>query len=87
MKYSIVLCIVCLFASCNNITTVPQMRVPTNQIQLNLDNGVVHSIIIHEYVIDSCEYIGRLDLYDSQTNFLAHKGNCKNPVHQTQRAE
>ena len=31
------------------------------------------------YIIDSCEYIGRL-VYDfdyAERNFLAHKGNCR----------
>lgn len=30
---------------------------------------------IRLYVIDSCEYIGYINVY--QSDFLTHKGNCK----------
>jgi uncharacterized protein YlaI len=37
--------------------------------------------IINTYVIDGCEYIGELG-GDNRNDILAHKGNCKNPVHE-----
>lgn len=39
--------------------------------------------IINTYVIDGCEYIGDLNK-DSRGYYLAHKGNCKNPIHKNQ---
>jgi hypothetical protein len=38
---------------------------------------------INTYIIDSCEYIGDL-VGDTRGYFLTHKGNCKNPIHDTQ---
>ncbi len=37
-------------------------------------------VSITEYVIDSCQYIGRIG-GDSRSNYLTHKGNCTNPIH------
>ena len=37
------------------------------------------STSIHLYVIDSCEYIGRI--YEDRADMLTHKGNCRNSLH------
>ena len=39
--------------------------------------------IINTYVIDSCEYIGEIGGGDNRNDILTHKGNCKNPIHNT----
>ena len=38
---------------------------------------------VYTYIIDDCEYMGDLN-GDSRDNYLTHKGNCKNPIHDTQ---
>jgi hypothetical protein len=38
---------------------------------------------IATYIIDGCEYLGDLN-GDDTDDFLTHKGNCKNPIHDTQ---
>jgi hypothetical protein len=52
------------------------------------DPNAVHSQqlgsrIINTYVIDGCEYIGELG-GDNRNDILAHKGNCKNQIHDIQ---
>ena len=37
-------------------------------------------VIVKEYVIDSCQYIGDLH-FDTRSRYLTHKGNCSNPKH------
>ena len=39
-----------------------------------------NQVSVHEYMIDSCEYIGNLHL-DVRCRYLTHKGNCSNPIH------
>lgn len=34
---------------------------------------------IKTYEIEGCEYIG--NVYGGNGDFLTHKGNCKNPIH------
>ena len=34
---------------------------------------------IQEIIIDSCQYIGQFDGYNS--DWGTHKGNCNNPIH------
>ena len=41
----------------------------------NADGTYTSTYRQRTYVIDSCEYIGILDLGNG--NYLAHKGNCK----------
>jgi hypothetical protein len=38
---------------------------------------------IYTYTIAGCEYIGELG-GDNRNDILAHKGSCKNPIHDTQ---
>jgi hypothetical protein len=35
---------------------------------------------ITEYTIDGCQYIGHIG-GDSRSNYITHKGNCTNPIH------
>lgn len=50
---------------------------PTKDATNRIDVGDDH---IYTYVIDGCEYIGDLN-GDTRDNFLTHKGNCKNKIH------
>jgi hypothetical protein len=44
------------------------------------DKVVIHQATVYTYVIDGCEYLGDLE-GDRRTYYLAHKGNCKNKIH------
>ena len=46
------------------------------------DSVVIDQAIVCTYVIDGCEYLGRLE-GDTRGYYLAHKGNCKNKIHDT----
>lgn len=37
-------------------------------------------VIIYQYEIDGCQYIGSLN--GTNHDFLTHKGNCINPIHE-----
>jgi len=66
------LVILCLAAvSCN---------VPTKDATNRIDIGDTE---VYTYTIDGCEYIGDLN-GDGRDNYITHKGNCKNPIHDTQ---
>ena len=52
-----------MFASC----TSPEISIEKRVYQVNGD-------AINIYIIDSCEYIGRIS---GDASFLTHKGNCK----------
>lgn len=43
----------------------------------------VNGVKISTYEIEGCEYIGNLT-GDLRSIMLTHKGNCKNPKHDTQ---
>jgi len=62
-------------ASCENIEAVK--HVEQTHYQLDLPN---QQVVLTEYTIDGCQYIGHLG-GDSRSNYLAHKGNCTNPIH------
>ena len=57
------------------------------QMKKNIELNMIHtgeSIVRHHQVItiDDCEYIVYKTSYGhTGTGFMAHKGNCKNPVH------
>jgi hypothetical protein len=46
------------------------------------DKVVIHQATVSTYVIDGCEYLGDLE-GDTRGYYLAHKGNCKNKIHDT----
>ena len=48
------------------------------------NNKIVSQIegrIVYEYTIDSCQYLGELGHDDSKNDYLTHKGNCINSIH------
>jgi hypothetical protein len=52
-------------------------HVEQKHFQLDLPNT---RVTIAEYTIDECQYLGDLGC-DGRSNYLTHKGNCTNPVH------
>ena len=40
-----------------------------------------YDVSVYEYTIDSCQYIGEIDIHDTRGCYLTHKGNCTNPIH------
>jgi len=62
-------------ASCEDIESVKQVE--QKRYELELPNKRVN---ITEYTIDGCQYIGCLS-GDPRSNYLSHKGNCTNPIH------
>ena len=46
------------------------------------DRIVINQSTVYTYVIDGCEYLGDLE-GDTRGYYLAHKGNCKNKIHDT----
>ena len=75
MKYTII-AIVFILSSCTS--DYPDMQVEQKKYDLNLPNT---NTMIVEYTIDGCQYLGYLG-GDSRSNYLTHKGNCTNPIHQ-----
>ena len=64
-----ILIIVVLFASCG---------VPQGQKGQSTDISIgVSTIKVYNFY--GCEYLGKLN--DSNSDFLTHKGDCKNPIH------
>ena len=55
------------------------MGCETRNVDVKSTDTVIRGRPINTYTIDSCEYIGRM--IGSNTDVLAHKGNCSNPVH------
>jgi len=47
------------------------------------DRIVINQSTVYTYVIDGCEYLGNLSSPDNRAYYLAHKGNCKNKIHDT----
>ena len=66
---------VIVFASCEEIESVK--HVEQKHYELDLPNK---RVTITEYTIDGCQYIGGLS-GDPRSNYLTHKGNCTNPIH------
>ena len=75
MKYAII-AIVFIFSSCTS--DYPDKHVEQKHYDLDLPNTKCE---ITEYTIDGCQYLGYLG-GDSRSNYLTHKGNCTNPIHQ-----
>jgi len=75
IKTFILTFIAIFFASCDDIESVK--HVEQTHYELDLPN---QRVIITEYTIDGCQYIGHLG-GDPNSNYLSHKGNCTNPIH------
>jgi hypothetical protein len=75
IKTFILTFIAIFFASCEDIESVK--HVEQTHYELDLPN---QGVIITEYTIDGCQYIGHLG-GDPSSNYLSHKGNCTNPIH------
>jgi hypothetical protein len=75
MKKIILAAIIVIFASCEDIESVK--KVEQTRYELDLPN---QRVTITEYTIDGCQYIGHVG-GDPRSNYLAHKGNCTNPIH------
>ena len=58
---------------------LPSKEVEGKEFRVSLPNT---KTTITEYKIDGCQYFGDLG-GDSRDNFLTHKGNCSNPIHNT----
>jgi|694.fasta_scaffold37511_3 hypothetical protein len=74
MRYLCILAVA--LASCSSESTETK-KVSNKSYTLELEYT---SIEVTEYVIDNCQYIGRLT-GDRRSHFLTHKGNCNNPIH------
>ena len=85
-KYIIPVIILFLFSAC-------QSRIQEEVSEEEIDSGkLINEIDIHNLeilVIDNCEYIFYKKSPDSNKGygFMAHKGNCKNPIHYYSRNE
>jgi hypothetical protein len=75
MKYATI-AIIFILSGCSS--DYPDKHIEQKHYDLYLPN--THSTIT-EYTIDGCQYLGHLS-GDTQTNYLTHKGNCTNPIHQ-----
>jgi hypothetical protein len=71
-----ILAFVAIFlASCEDTESVK--HVEQIRYELDLPN---QRVTITEYTIDGCQYIGHVG-GDPRSNYLSHKGNCTNPIH------
>ncbi len=75
MKYLTIITLAALLGSCT--TNYETKHIEQKHYILDLHN--THTEIT-EYTIDSCQYLGYLG-GDSRSNYLTHKGNCNNPIH------
>ena len=64
-------------ASLTSCRDLPEKHVEEKNYELDFPNKNVE---LSEYTIDGCEYIGNLS-GDTRNCYLAHKGNCSNPIH------
>ena len=78
IAFAYVLLVAVIFCGCGNETTKQELT-PIDKIYPIIDkieavdgNGIRD---IRLYVIDSCEYIGYINAFNSDV--LTHKGNCK----------
>ncbi len=81
LQFSIITILLFLFSACETqapIKEVKEIEVPTEQLINKID---VHDLEIIE--IDGCEYIfyKKSPSTNKGFGFMAHKGNCKNPIH------
>lgn len=74
MKTIILLLSLFTFTSCENDSniTADKLYSAIDTIQTFDERGIR---TVHTYIIDSCEYIGYINAY--QSDFLTHKSNCK----------
>ena len=75
IKTFILAFIAVVLASCEDIESVK--HVEQKHYELDMPNK---RVTITEYTIDGCQYIGCLS-GDPRSNYLTHKGNCTNPIH------
>ena len=86
-KYIIPAILLFLTSACQPFTQEEEVR------KVEIDSGqLINEIDIHNLeilVIDNCEYIFYKKSPDSNKGygFMAHKGNCKNPIHYYSRSE
>jgi len=57
------------------LAVMSAMMVGCNKSELNADGTYSPGKSQKVYVVDSCEYVGKLD--EGKWNYLAHKGNCR----------
>jgi len=75
MKYLTVIAFAALLGSCTS--NYETKHIKQKHYKLDLPNT---SAVITEYTIDGCQYLGHLG-GDARSNYLTHKGNCNNPIH------
>ena len=87
LQFSIITILLFLFSACE--TQAPKKEVQKTEIQTEeLINKIdVHDLEIIE--IDGCEYIfyKKSPSTNKGFGFMAHKGNCKNPIHYYSRSK
>ena len=71
-----ILAVLPLLVGCSN--DYQRKHVEQKHYSLDLPNT---NVKITEYTIDGCQYLGDL-VGDSRSNYLTHKGNCNNPIHE-----
>ncbi len=86
-KYIIPVILLFLISACEPFTQEEKVReteIKTEQLINEID---IHDLEI--LVIDNCEYIFYKKSMDPNKGygFMAHKGNCKNPIHYYSRNE
>jgi hypothetical protein len=76
--FAYVLLVAVIFCGCGNetpkqeLTHIDKIYPIIDKIEAVDGNGIRN---VRLYVIDSCEYIGHINAFNS--DFLTHKGNCK----------
>ncbi len=87
-QYIIIIILLFLFSACES-EKQKEGAIDTEEVQTEI---LINNIDLHDLeilVIDKCEYI----FYKKSPNankgfgFMAHKGNCKNPIHYYSRSK
>lgn len=84
---SIIFCsfILCIFSSCENTQKQSRQYQVDKTVELSIENEIKKVSFSKMTVItyDQCEYLIYKEEFDSNETlgFMAHKGNCKNPIH------
>ncbi len=72
-----------VFASCNLPNEKPESYYSEQPVKEDVQNKI--EVIVY----DGCEYLFYKEDKDNNSSygFMAHKGNCSNPIHLAQRTE
>jgi len=76
-----------LFSACDEQQVKEEVSVSKQQTEEQINRIDIHDLEI--LVIDNCEYIfyKKSPSTNKGYGFMAHKGNCKNPIHYYSRSK